>query len=145
MARPKVFVDSSVIIASLLSAMGGSSYILNNYHEDCEFQTNEYGLTEIQRVLNDKFADQPTLQSQFFLLLGTARIIVLPNPTKQERNKWAKYISEIDAPILASAIKQSNYLITLDNEFLKDIVMDTAHTHGLIILKPKDFIERFEI
>ncbi|MBI4087153.1 PIN domain-containing protein [Candidatus Kaiserbacteria bacterium] len=144
MAKPKVFVDSSVIIASLLSATGGSAYILNSYHENCEFQTNEHGLAEIQRVLKDKFADQPDLQNQLFLLLGTARIVILLNPTKRERNICAKYISEIDAPILASAIKHSDYLLTLDNEFLGKSVAEIARKNSLTILKPKDFIEQFE-
>src|SRR3989344_1233740 len=143
MAKPKVFVDSSVIIASLISSKGGSFYILNNWKEDFEFQTNEYGLNETQRVLKDKFANKPSFQSQLFLLLGTATIVILPNPTKKERDYFAQYISLIDAPILASAIQHSDYLLTLDNEFLKSDVTELAEKNSLAICKPKEFIERF--
>ena len=143
MVKPKVFVDSSVIIASLISTQGGSFYILNNWKDDFEFQTNEYGLGEIQRVLKEKFAKQATLQSQLFLLLGTATVVILPNPTKRERDRSAQYISLIDAPILASALTHSDYLLTLDNEFFEKDVMELAEKNSLAIWKPKEFIELF--
>ena len=139
--KPAVFLDSSVIIASLLSATGGSFYIINTLKDNFDLAINEYGLSEIQNVSKSKFAHQPNLQIQLFLTLGMAKIAVLPNPTKREKNLAAKYISAIDAPILASALKHSDYLITLDNEFLKQEIIDLAKKSGLIILKPKDFIE----
>src|SRR3989344_4976095 len=143
MAKPKVFVDSSVIIASLISSKGGSFHILNGWKEDFEFQTNEYGLREIERILKSKCAGKPHFQSQLFLLFGTAAIVILPNPTKKERNRCAQYISVIDAPILSSAIQHSDYLLTLDNEFLKSDIVVLAEKNSLAICKPKEFIERF--
>ena len=44
MAKPAVFLDSSMIIASLLSTTGGSFYIINTLKDNFDFQTNEYGL-----------------------------------------------------------------------------------------------------
>ena len=142
MAKPAVFLDSSVIIASLLSAKGGSFYILSNLKDDFELQTNEYGLAEIQRILKNKFAGQPALLIQLFLILGTARITILPNPSKKEESRAAEYISAIDAPILASALSYSDYLVTLDNEFYKAEIMDLAKKKLLAVLKPKEFIEK---
>lgn len=143
MAKSAVFLDSSVIIASLLSTTGGGFYIINTLKGDFDFQTNEYGLKEIQRILKSKFADQPSMQSQLFLILGTSKITILPNPTKREERLTAKYISKIDAPILAGALKHSDYLITLDNEFLKPEILGWAEKKSLTILKPKEFIEKF--
>jgi predicted nucleic acid-binding protein len=143
MAKEKVFLDSSVIIASLLSTTGGSFYIINSLKDNFELQTNEYGLSEIQKVLKSKFADQPNLQGQLFLILGAARIIILPSPSKTEEYRAARFISAIDAPILASAFKHSDYLITLDNEFFKADVINFAQKKFLSILKPKEFIELF--
>ena len=143
MAKPTVFLDSSVIIASLLSTTGGSFYIINTLKDDFELQTNEYGLKEIQRILKGKFADQPSLQSQLFLILGTSKINILPNLAKREEKQAEKYISKIDAPILAGALKHSDYLITLDNEFLKPEITGLVSKKSLTISKPKEFIENF--
>ncbi|OGE74063.1 MAG: hypothetical protein A3I07_01275 [Candidatus Doudnabacteria bacterium RIFCSPLOWO2_02_FULL_42_9] len=143
MAKPVIFLDSSVIISSLLSTTGGSFYIINTLKDDFELQTNEYGLSEIQKTLKNKFADQPNLQNQLFLILGMAQITILPNPAKKEEKQAEKYISKIDAPILASALKHSDFLITLDNEFFNSGIINLAKEKALAIMKPKEFIEEF--
>ena len=143
MAKLRVFLDSSVIIAALLSSRGGSFYIISELREDFEFQTNEYGLREIQRTLANKFAHQLALSSQLFLLLGMARIQTLPAPSKRERGQSARYISVNDAPILASALKHSDALVTLDKEFFNSSVAIVAERNNLKIVTPKEFIETF--
>ena len=141
MAKPKVFVDSSCIIASLLSSKGGSFYILNTLTDEFEFQTNDYGLREIQEVFKSKFFHHPGLQTKLFLLLGSARVNILPNPSRRDKTRFSKYISANDAPILASAIKYCDYLLTLDNEFFSKGIIKLAESKGLTILKPKEFIQ----
>ena len=83
------------------------------------------------------------MQSQLFLILGTSKISILPNPSKQEERRTAKLISKIDAPILAGALKHSDYLITLDNEFLKPEIQNLANKKSLSISRPKEFIGKF--
>ena len=143
MPKPRVFLDSSVIITALLSNRGGSFYILTSLTDKCEFQTSEYGLREIQKALVNKFFRQPSLPSQLFLLLGTARVFTLPSPSRQERDRAAKYISASDAPILASAMKHSDFLLTLDKGFFNARVVTAAEKAGLNILTPKEFIGLF--
>ena len=143
MPKPSVFLDSSVIIAALLSTRGGSFYILDELKENFVFQTSEYGLREIQAVLKNKFIGEPGLLGQLFLLLGSAGVTILPTPSKRERRRFAKHISLNDAPILASAVEHSDYLLTLDNEFFKSEIVEMAKNRVLKILKPKEFIEIF--
>ena len=143
MAKTRVFLDSSVIITALLSTRGGSFYILSSLQNEFEFQTNEYGLREIQRTLTNKFSHQPVLSNQLFLLLGTAGVRTLPNPSKRERSHCARYISANDAPILASAFKYSDILLTLDKEFFNLRVASAAREVSVKILTPKEFIELF--
>ena len=38
MDKPRVFLDSSVLIAAILSPVGGSAYILGNFHSLVSFQ-----------------------------------------------------------------------------------------------------------
>ena len=143
MPKTKVFLDSSVIITALLSARGGSFYILNRLHDDFIFQVNEYALAEIQEVIRRKFDADAQMRTQLFLLLGAAQIQILANPGARLVNLAARHISQNDAPILATALQHSDYLLTLDNEFLQLGVVGMARKKSLIILKPKDFIEMF--
>jgi putative PIN family toxin of toxin-antitoxin system len=143
MARPSVFLDTNIFIAALLSSKGGSFYILRSSRGQLDLRTNEYVLNEIQEVLKDKFPYRNDLQTKLFLLLGTANIAVLPNRPRPEVKKLKRYISEKDSPILASALKGNDFLITLDNEFFGNAVIKFSAEKNLIILKPKDFIEKF--
>ena len=143
MAKPTVFVDSSVVITALLSSTGGSFAVLTQYHPLFTFQTNEYVLAETQEILRTKFIDRPALVSDLFLLLGVAGVVVLSDPSKRDVTAAAKAISLNDAPILASALKSSDYLVTLDNEFLTAPVLALAHQQSLKIMKPGDFLNQF--
>jgi len=142
MHKPKVFLDSSVIIAALLSSRGGSFYILTQMRNGFSFQINEYVFAEVGEVLKTKFAIQPDLQKNLFLLLGLANVSTIPNPSKPEVRRAAKIISKNDAPILASALKYCDYLITLDKEFFEESILADANKKGLLILTPGSFIQQ---
>ena len=142
MAKPAAFVDSSVVITALLSSSGGSFAALSQYHQFFTFQINEYVLVETQEILRTKFADKPDLISDLFILLGVAHIIVLHDPPKRDVLIAAKAISKNDAPILASALKASDYLLTLDNEFFGEPVSVLAGKK-ITILKPGELLNQF--
>ena len=141
MHKPVVFLDSSVLIAALLSGQGGSAYVLTQLRENFDFQINEYVLAEVQEILKTKFSHLPSMSIQLFLWMGVNPIIILENPAKKEVIKLAKYISKNDAPILASALLGSDYLLTLDNEFFGEKIIELANNKSLSILKPKELIE----
>lgn len=138
-----VFLDSSVLITAVLSSRGGSFYILTQLRGECEFQINDYVFEETKRILDSKFLSTPELKTKLFLLMGASDVRTLSNPLKKEIKIAAKIIAKEDAPILASAIKHSSYLLTLDNDFLKEEVLRFAQQGGLIILKPREFINIF--
>ena len=143
MEKNKVFLDTSVFITALLSSKGGSFYILNNLRGRFEFQINHYIFQEIQQLLDNKFYSQNDLKSKFFLLIGLAKIKIFPNPAKKELKLVNNIINKKDLPILTSAMKKSDYLLTLDKDFLNEKVINFAKKKNLIILTPKEFILRF--
>ena len=49
MLKNRVFVDSSILIAALLSSRGGSFYILTQLKDEFQFQINDYTLEEIAK------------------------------------------------------------------------------------------------
>ena len=142
MRKPRVFLDSSVIIAALLSSRGGSFFILTHLRDEAEFQINEYVFAELRAILERKFADRPELSSSLFLILGLADVVTTADPSFTAVLRAAKLISKNDAPILASALVDCDYLITLDKEFLKPKILSTARAKGLTICTPGDFIQQ---
>ena len=139
--KPKVFLDSSVIIAGLLSSRGGSFYILTTLSQYFYFQINEYVLEEVREIIKTKFSDRQNMQTLLYLWLGVCPIVVSENPTEKKVKEISKFISINDAPILASALKHSDYLLTLDNEFFGEKILSLANKKSLQILKPKELIE----
>ena len=142
MHKPKVFLDSSVLIAALLSSRGGSFYILTQMRDGFSFHINEYVFAEVGEVLKTKFAAQSHLQKNLFLLLGLANVSTISSPSKLDVRRAAKVISKDDAPILASALVHCDYLITLDKEFFNPSVLANAKKKGLSILTPGSFIQQ---
>jgi hypothetical protein len=77
---------------------------------------NEMVFEETLDVLKRKF---PELRNRFFGLLSIGNFSILKNPEKRELKIVKNLIEEKDAPILVSAIKHADYLLTLDKGFFK--------------------------
>lgn len=140
MASGKVFIDTSVIVAALLSSTGGSSYLFETYHDAFNFLINEHVLKETLRVIAEKLDGELTTED-FFRLAKSIRLKIVLNPPPHVLKTLDGLIEKEDRAILASALEQADYLLTLDNHFFSEAVSQYASFHGLCILKPKTFIE----
>ena len=138
----KVFFDSSVIIAALLSPDGSSAKILGM----CEaglvkgFISNQVK-EEIEKVIVRKF---PEFMKFFRAILKISKLKIVKNPGMVRIKEARRWIADVnDAPILAAA-KMANIdaLLTLDiRHFIKDErVMKKS---GLSIMTPADFLKGF--
>lgn len=137
----KAFVDTSALIAAILSESGGSFYILTQLHKDYQFIINKFVLDEVESVIEEKFQGSSDMYKDLFLLLSSSSIKVLPDPDKQALEKLDSVISKKDRPILSSAMDNADYLITLDKEFLNEKVSEFTKEKNLKILRPKGFIK----
>jgi predicted nucleic acid-binding protein len=138
MGNKKVFVDSSVLVAACLSSSGASYFcIISTPEAGYKLLINEMVFEETLDVLKRKF---PELRNRFFGLLSIGNFSILENPEKKELKIVKNLIEEKDAPILISAVKHADYLLTLDKGFFKKEVINFAKGHKLIILPPKEFI-----
>lgn len=138
------FLDSSVLVAALMSATGGSFHILTSLAGKFKLQINHYVLKETQRAIGRKFSMPEETKRTLFFILGSANIEVLSNPSEEELKRLNGVISKKDAPILAAALKYSDYLITLDKEFFNEKVQKLTKTHNLVIMRPGEFVEKFK-
>lgn len=144
MAKNRVFVDTSVLITALLSSKGGSFFILHQFRNKVIFQINQYVIDETLRILEEKFSHRPELKNNFFILIGLSRFIILSNSTIGELNVLNAVINEKDAPILSSAMRHSDYLLTLDKDFLAAKTMNFAKRKNLTIINTAEFFEIFQ-
>lgn len=138
----KVFLDSSVIIAALLSPEGGSAQIF----EFCEAGVLKGYISkdvkkECEEVIKRKF---PEAETDFKKLLKIVHLKLMKNvkPTFLRNAKsWISHPK--DSKILAAA-KQAevNYLLTLDiKHFIKD--PHVSEKANIKILTPGDFLKIF--
>lgn len=140
MASGKIFVDTSVIIAALLSPTGGSSFLFETYRERYRFLVNEHVLKETLRIVVEKLDNKLTTED-FFRLATSIKLKIVLNPPPHALQALEDFIERDDRPILASALERADYLLTLDNHFFSEVVLHHASVNGLRILKPKEFIE----
>lgn len=138
----KVFIDSSVLIAGLISDEGASAKILGL----CESEIFEGWITnqvleEVERNIQRKI---PQIFKNFFKIKIKSKLKVLKslNPaTLKKAENWIK--DKSDVPILAAA-KQLNVdvLLTLDlRHFIKDL--NVSKKSGLQIMTPGEFLKGF--
>jgi|SRR3989338_5546480 len=139
----KVFLDSSVILSAVFSQKGASYFILHEAME-VDLQMSEYVFREIHKTIKNKFeASQETLLNQVFVMLSEAQVSFVPNPGRSDFLNLEEYISKKDLPILSTALLHSDYLLTLDNEFFSDEIIEMAFHKKLTILKPGAFLRKF--
>lgn len=138
----KIFIDSSVIIAALLSSDGGSAKIFKL----CEAGTAEGWISnkvmeEVSRTIKRKF---PELKPCFYQLLKAAGVKISKNPSRNIIKKAEGWIKDHnDAPILAAAkLAKVDVILTLDiRHFIKDT--DVAKKSSMQIMTPGEFLKGF--
>ena len=143
-SKKRIFLDSSVILSALFSGKGASHFILFE-PIDVELQISEYVFRETYRVIKNKYkSEQKPLLNRLFFMLAEAHVTFAHNPGKSELVNIEQIISKNDAPILSTALSHSDYLITLDNEFFDEKIIQTAVLRRLTILKPGEFLEKYK-
>lgn len=144
MARDEiVFLDTSIIIAALLSHTGGSARVISESQATHRLAINDHVLDELVDVLPRKFGDRPGLEIELYVLLSLNNIEIFQTASMKSFRRLYEVINKGDAPILASALENSaRFLISLDKDFLNDKTKRYAAIQDLIICTPGDFINK---
>lgn len=138
--RWKVFLDTSALIAGIVSTRGAAREVLRL----CEAWVVEpfvsrQVLTEADRNLSAKV---PPLVPDYRHLIQHMAPTLLDDPTRAEVAKAARIIHRKDAPILAAAINgEVDYLITWNTRhFHTPSVREAVRFR---IVTPGEFLEEF--
>jgi len=138
--KPKVFLDTSALIAGVASSRGAARAVL---------QLAEIGLLEVivsrqviveaDRNIEEKLPEMLNEYREFIELLAP---VFIDDPCQKDVERFLKVINCDDAPILASAVGSgADFLITWDR---KHFIGKNIHTHSnLKIVTPGEFLKYF--
>jgi predicted nucleic acid-binding protein len=116
--KARVFLDTSVLFAAILSEMGGSRLILKLGEADAiHIFVGPRVLQEAEGVLSRK---APQHKGRFALLLDRANVTVGPPPTADALAQASAVVNYApDAYVVAEAMAAtSDYLVSLDRQHL---------------------------
>lgn len=138
--RLKVFLDTSALIAGVVSSRGAARAVL---------QLAEIGLIEVivsrqviveaDRNIEEKLPEMLNEYRKFIELLAP---VLIDDPLQKDVERFLKVINYDDAPILASAVSSgADFLITWDR---KHFIAKNIHIHSnLKIVTPGEFLKYF--
>ena len=138
--RWKVFLDTSALIAGIVSTTGAAREVLQLCEAGVvEPLVSRQVLTEADRNLSDKL---PVLVQDYRSFIQRMSPTLVDEPSKKAVGEAAQVIHHKDAPILAAAIGgEADYLITWNTKhFHKPSVMTTV---CFKIMTPGEFLKEF--
>lgn len=109
--RWKVFLDTSALLAGVISRTGAAHEILTMGEQGLvSLMVSTQVLMEADRNILKKF---PHLGFDFRLLIKSCAPTLVENPSAKEVHRTVPWVGADDAPILASALKaRADYLVT---------------------------------
>ncbi len=139
--RPRVFIDTSALIAGLASPTGASNVILSLAEAQLvTLVVSEEVLVEAERNIQEKLP-RAIPEYRRFLVACPLEQAVAPSPA--EVVAAGEIIHHKDAPILAAAMSLGvDYLVTLNRKHFVDDP-NVAIRSGLRIGTPGDFLAWF--
>lgn len=138
--RWHVFVDTSVLIAGILSRTGASAAILDlGEAEEIRIVISRQVLVEADRVLTQK---APKALAKFRSFIKNLAPLMADDPKPAEVKAALKVIDAGDAAILAAAKNEDpDFLVSLDaKHFLSNAVKQFA---PFPVLSPGQFLQAF--
>jgi len=136
MKKPRVYVDSDVIISSIISQSGAASFIFNL--KTINLFASNYSKKETKAVAERLGLKETKVNDLFEKKL---EIVSLGDSLEKIKEKFADYITDKnDAHIVAGAVKaKSGFLISYN---LRHYKTDRIKTNfGIVILTPALFLQ----
>jgi len=132
----KIFLDSDVIVSSLLSKTGAAYLLLN--HKNLRFFISNFSLKELNLVIKKLNITQKSLNS---LIKRKLKIIKLADNIEKLKKKFALYVADSnDAHIVAGAVAaEARFLVTYNLKHYHDEKIKAEF--GLILLTPARLLQ----
>lgn len=134
----KVFIDSDVIISSLLSQSGASHIIIQNNYNRLDSFVSNFSYEELNNTADKLRIDKNKLDK---ILQNKIKLIKLKQDKEAILNKYGNYTYDIeDAHIVAGAAKaKSKFLVTFN---AKDYKIDKIYQDfGIRVIVPGELLQ----
>ncbi len=138
--RPRVFLDTNVLVSALHSAGGPPGEVLRlHIDERITIVVSQLVVDELIRAIHRKLPDALPHLREF--LLNTPPEVV-PDPMAEEIQTFAHGVNRSDAPLLAAAvIAGADYLVSGDVAFLREARrLETSVT----LVTPRELLGRLQ-
>lgn len=138
--RPKVFLDTSALIAGIASSRGAARAVLQLAEIALiELIVSRQVIVEADRNIEEKLPEMLNEYRKFIELLAP---VLVDDPLQKDIAKYSTVINSDDAPILASAvISGADFLVTWDK---KHFISKNIRAHSsLKIVTPGEFLKHF--
>jgi len=137
MPNPRLFIDSSALMAGIISSQGATrALLLLAEDQKIDLVVSEQVIVEVERNIARKI---PKALIDFREAILRALITIFPSPTLDEVQKHLDWIThQADVPILVAAVNaRVDYLVTLNSKhFLDD--QEVTRRCGLKMGTPGD-------
>ncbi len=138
--RPKVFLDSSALIAGIASSKGAAREILRLAEIGLiEIIVSRQVVVEVDRNITAKL---PECLDDFRNYLQTLAPVLTADPSQRDILRYSSLIQPHDAPILAAAVAaQADYLVTWDQKHF--MTKGPRALDRPKVMNPGDFLHEF--
>jgi len=138
--RPRVFLDTNVLVSALYSADGPPAAILRlHVDERITIVVSQLVVEELIRAIRRKFPDALPPLREFLL---TTPPEVVPDPSGDEIQRFAPAVNRSDAPVLAAAVNaDADYLVSGDVAFLREA---RRLENSVALVTPREFLGRLK-
>lgn len=140
--KPKVFLDTSALIAGIASSKGAARELLRLAEIGLiEILVSRQVIVEADRNISAKL---PECLNDFRAYLGTLAPVLVNDPPARAVKPYSSLIHPDDAPILAAAVAaKAGYLVTWDQKHFM-----TKGPRALVrpkVMTPGEFLHEFRI
>ncbi len=133
----RVFVDSDVVISSLISSTG-AAFLLLNQTDDIELYISNISMAELERVMERLSLDRQTLKK-----LAKKRLTVfqLTKTLEEATKQFSDYVLDTDdAHIVAGAVRAKvQFLISYNTKHFKSDKL--RENFNIILSTPANFLQ----
>lgn len=138
--RPKVFLDTSALIAGIASSKGAARAVLQLAEIGLiELIVSRQVIVEADRNIEEKL---PEMLSEYRGVIKLLAPVLVDDPLQKDVAKYLTVINPDDAPIFASAvISDADFLVTWDK---RHFIGKNIRIHSsLKIVTPGEFLKHF--
>jgi predicted nucleic acid-binding protein len=138
--RWKVFLDTSALIAGVVSATGAAREVLRlGEARVIDLVVSRQVLTEADRNISSKL---PTVLADYRMLLERLALQIVEDPSAQGVREAARVIHHKDAPILAAARQAgADYLVTWNTRHVHTVSVRAFAPFA--VMTPGEFLQAF--